>query len=168
MKIQFKQVKTQEDIAQVASLAKVIWHHTYDRLLPQGQVEYMLEQFQSEQAVVKQMEQQNYRYFLIYKEEKPCGFVGLSPELEHKGEMFLSKVYLHPDIQGRGVATKVFGYVFGYTQALGLQQILLTVNKENRQAIGVYQHLGFERVDSVVSDIGSGYVMDDYIMVKKL
>ena len=40
----------------------------------------------------------------------------------------------------------------------------LTVNKGNELAIRAYEGTGFETIDAVVTDIGEGFVMDDYIM----
>jgi hypothetical protein len=42
------------------------------------------------------------------------------------------------------------------------------VNKRNTRAIAAYQRNGFVTADSVVTDIGGGFVMDDYIMAKEL
>ena len=50
----------------------------------------------------------------------------------------------------------------------GLHSVYLTVNKYNTGSIEVYRHLGFEIADSAVTDIGNGYVMDDYIMQREL
>ena len=44
------------------------------------------------------------------------------------------------------------------------KKIYLTVNKGNTPSYQIYLHLGFKVIDSVVNDIGHGYVMDDYIM----
>ena len=44
----------------------------------------------------------------------------------------------------------------------------ISVNKRNARAIAAYQRNGFVIADSVVTDIGSGFVMDDYIMAKEL
>lgn len=49
----------------------------------------------------------------------------------------------------------------------GLESIYLTVNKNNTNTISAYIKLGFEIVDSIITDIGSNFVMDDYIMEKK-
>ena len=46
---------------------------------------------------------------------------------------------------------------------LGKKSVYLTVNKHNDRAVAVYKKIGFELTDSVVTDIGSGFVMDDYI-----
>ena len=49
-----------------------------------------------------------------------------------------------------------------------LSRVRLTVNKGNAHATAVYEHYGYRTVEAVQSDIGGGYVMDDYIMVKRV
>jgi hypothetical protein len=44
----------------------------------------------------------------------------------------------------------------------------LSVNKDNELGTRAYLGKGFKVVDSTVSDIGEGFVMDDYIMEKRL
>ena len=46
----------------------------------------------------------------------------------------------------------------------GLKSIYLTVNKYNDRTIAIYHHMGFVQIDDVVTDIGGGFVMDDYIL----
>ena len=42
------------------------------------------------------------------------------------------------------------------------------MNKNNKNTIEAYKKWGFTIIDSVVTDIGNGFVMDDYIMEYKL
>lgn len=42
------------------------------------------------------------------------------------------------------------------------------MNKGNHRAIACYRRHGFVQEASVVNDIGGGYVMDDYVMVRLL
>ena len=51
---------------------------------------------------------------------------------------------------------------------LGLARVVLAVNKRNASAIAAYRKSGFEIREAVVKDIGGGFVMDDYIMEKRL
>ena len=46
--------------------------------------------------------------------------------------------------------------------------MILAVNKRNTTAIGSYRKYGFVVRESIVDDIGHGFVMDDYVMEKKL
>jgi ribosomal protein S18 acetylase RimI-like enzyme len=50
----------------------------------------------------------------------------------------------------------------------GCDRLTLAVNKMNRGAIDAYLKHGFRIADAVVKDIGDGFVMDDYIMVKRV
>ena len=50
----------------------------------------------------------------------------------------------------------------------GLRAMYLTVNKGNELGIRAYKGTGFETIDAVRTDIGSGFVMDDYIMEKRV
>jgi len=49
-----------------------------------------------------------------------------------------------------------------------LKIIMLTVNKNNTNAIRTYEKLGFINVGPVVKDIGNGFIMDDYQMTKQI
>lgn len=168
MDIQLKKVETQEQIDSLCRIAERVWHLTYDDLVPTGQVEYMLDKFQSPHAVKDQTARLNYRYYLIICDGQDAGFVGFSPRYEGREEMFLSKVYLLPEYRGQGAVSKAFALVEQETRKEGLSRIRLTVNKGNAHAVEVYQHYDFHTVEKVKTDIGSGYVMDDFIMVKEL
>ena len=79
------------------------------------------------------------------------------------GGLFLSKLYLIRHARGRGLARKAIEALVELARAEGLSRIHLTVNKHNLQAIQVYEHLGFARTGAVVTDIGGGFAMDDYL-----
>ena len=49
----------------------------------------------------------------------------------------------------------------------GLEAMYLTVNKHNDLALRAYQAKGFTTIEAVETDIGEGYIMDDFIMEKK-
>lgn len=49
-------------------------------------------------------------------------------------------------------------------QANGNKGLYLHVNRENESAIRVYEHLGFVKADTMQTDIGNGFIMDDFVM----
>lgn len=81
---------------------------------------------------------------------------------------FISKVYLLKEHRGRGLCSATMRFYERLARERGLDALYLTVNKHNDMAIPAYKKLGFEVIDSVETDIGEGFVMDDYIMEKKL
>ena len=50
----------------------------------------------------------------------------------------------------------------------GCDRLVLAVNKGNRDAIAAYLKHGFRIGQAVVKDIGGGFVMDDYVMIKDI
>jgi hypothetical protein len=42
------------------------------------------------------------------------------------------------------------------------------VNKQNTKAVAAYRRNGFAVAESVVTDFGASFVMDDFIMAKDL
>lgn len=164
MEVVFKRVETPEEIETVARIAAPIWHATYDAINGADATDYMIEQFQSVPAIRRQLDREGYAYYLMLRGGEAVGFVGLVPHKE--GKMFLSKLYVSQAHRGAGLPRAVFDFVEARCKAEGLDKIYLTVNKCNTHAIEVYRHFGFYEIDSVVTDIGRGYVMDDYILQK--
>lgn len=162
--VTFAQVETPEQIALVAEIAEPIWYATYEPIIGADAVAYMLDKFQSVPAINRQLETEGYVYYLIGLNGEAAGFIGIVPHKE--GKMFLSKLYIRPEFRGQGIVREAFSHIAALCRKEGLDKIYLTVNKQNTHAIEVYKHHGFYEIDAVVTDIGCGYVMDDYILQK--
>lgn len=65
---------------------------------------------------------------------------------------------------GRDVSGRCWNTCADCAREVGARTIWLTVNRRNERAIGAYRRAGFREVRAQVTDIGGGYVMDDYIM----
>jgi len=155
-----------QDFSEIAALAQKVWHATYDPLIGANQVNYMLEKFQSSSAIQTDVETNNYRYLMAKDGDTLLGYCGVKPE--DTTSVFLSKVYVDPAFQGKGIAKKMVLHFVNEFRSLGYQRMHLTVNKGNKNAIGAYLKLGFVKSGELVTDIGCGYVMDDDTMELKL
>ena len=154
-----------EAVEAVASLARTTWERHYTPIIGAAQVRYMLEKFQSAAAIRDQISK-GYAYYLIVDEGVRAGYFALVPGASD-GRMMLSKVYVLAEAQGRGLGRAVIAFAEKRCAEAGCQTLWLTVNKHNVRSIGFYERLGFERESAVVSDIGGGFVMDDYVMAKR-
>lgn len=166
MAVQFIPVTTDEQIQLLAVMANNVWHEWFPSILSEEQIDYMVDRFQSYGAIRKQITE-GYEYFFIYVGQMPVGYVGIHEEKPEK-KLFVSKVYLMKEFRGKGYASEAFAFLEGLCSGMGLTSMYLTVNKYNSHAILVYQKKGFETVRAQVTDIGNGFVMDDYVMEKKL
>ncbi len=158
-------VETDKEIEQVAELAKEIWLEHYEPIIGREQVHYMIEKFQSVQAMKEQMEHKNYHYYRLMASDKLAGYFACCEEEE---KLFLSKLYIAKNYRGMGYAREALNYMEDYCKNHDLQAIWLTVNRNNTGSIHRYEKLGFAKKYEQVADIGDGYVMDDYVMEKKL
>ncbi|MEA5037533.1 hypothetical protein SDC9_32817 [bioreactor metagenome] len=155
-------VRTPAQIRETADLAEIIWTEHYTPLIGAAQVAYMIEKFQSVPAITAQI-RQGYKYFLMQSCGISAGYAAVLSEPMEKS-LFLSKIYVEKSYRGRHFTSHTIAALKNICREEGLEKIRLTVNKRNHSSIAVYEHLGFVKVRDVVTDIGEGYVMDDYIM----
>ncbi len=166
MAVEIKKVKYLPELRKVAELADEIWHECFPGIITEAQIDYMVEKFQSLDAMCRQIEEQGYTYLSVYDGGELCGYIGIKPENDER--LFLSKLYLRSDRRGRGIASIMLDKVAEEARILGKTSVYLTVNKHNDHAVSVYKKRGFEVTDLIVTDIGNGFVMDDFVMALKL
>lgn len=165
MNITFEQVVTEEQIKVLADTANIVWHDAFKEILTLKQIEYMIEKFQSFNALTEAINKNGYEYYLIKADNNVAGYTGLH---EENGKMFLSKLYILKEYRGKQVASKAFEFIENLAKEKKLKSVWLTVNKNNNHAIEVYKHKGFVVIRKQVADIGNGFVMDDYVFEKQL
>lgn len=160
MKLNFKQ-STVEDAALIAQLADCIWKEHYISIITIDQIEYMLKKMYSKESILQQIsEGQNYT--LVMDGEEAIGYISLSTKNEKN--YFLHKLYVQTNKQGKGIGSMVMNYILKTNPEL--ENIELTVNRKNYKAINFYFKNGFSinRVEDF--DIGNGYFMNDFVMIK--
>jgi ribosomal protein S18 acetylase RimI-like enzyme len=162
--IQFSKVFREEGFKNVEALARTIWEEHYTPIIGADQVEYMLRNFQSSEAVEEQI-REGMEYFLILFEAKPAGYLAFQLK---NGGLFLSKIYVLADLRGKGIGSRAMDFVESVARDRGLHFLSLTVNKNNTGSIKAYERLGFLNEGPVQTDIGSGFIMDDFLMRKEL
>ncbi|MCF7821083.1 MAG: GNAT family N-acetyltransferase [Mariprofundaceae bacterium] len=159
-------VHSSRDIETVANLAQEIWNEHFTPIIGQPQVNYMLKQFQSQSSIRKQIAS-GCLYLLVKQNSRNIGYAGLIPD-NGKHTAQLSKFYLLKSVRGQGVGRELMHHIEELCQNRQITRIWLTVNRFNSGPIAAYRKMGFIQTDAVVQDIGAGYVMDDFIMEKRL
>ena len=171
MGLSFVPVKTTADQEVLARMAGQIWREYWPAIIGEPQTEYMIDKFQSLDAIVRDMTEHDYEYWLLVATEQDedgleksiVGFTGGHNELE-TNRFFISKIYLFAESRGHGYARRTIEFYEDLCFARGFEAMYLTVNKYNDLGIRAYKGTGFNIIDSVETDIGEGYIMDDYIM----
>ncbi|MCU6792206.1 GNAT family N-acetyltransferase [Paenibacillus sp. WQ 127069] len=163
MEIVFTRVETEEEIVVLARLASEIWKDYFVLVITNEQIDYMLDKFQSVQAITEQITKQGYEYYFMNVNGSSIGYLCIKQE---EGKLFLSKFYIHKDHRGKGYASQAMELLVNLCKNRKLGTIWLTVNRYNDATIAIYEKKGFKTVRTQVVDIGNGFVMDDNIMEK--
>jgi diamine N-acetyltransferase len=158
---------TEEHLPALAELAGVIWRQHYPGIISTAQIEYMLAKMYSLETLREEMRAQGIRFVRLLVADRFVGFAAFGPAPE-PGVVKLHKCYLLPEMHGRGLGSLLLEHCERAARELGAWRLILTVNKRNTKAIAAYQRNGFTIAEAVITDFGSGFVMDDYIMAKDL
>ena len=163
-KIYFEQVSSESQLALVEEMAGEIWREHYTPIIGSDQVSYMLDKFQSVPAMKEQMGQ-GYEYYVINKENQRVGYLSFVKKAD---ALFLSKVYVLKSFRRKGIGLAAMHFVERSALERNCSKVSLTVNKNNRNSIRAYKKAGYRNTESIVMDIGEGYVMDDYKFEKEI
>ena len=155
-----------EDAEAIAELAGVIWRAHYADIISAAQIEYMLKQRYEPAQIRAELA----RGVAWDKAVVDGAIVGYASYLagDDGREMKLDKLYVHPDHQRCGYGGLLIARALEAARQAGCKSLLLAVNKANVKAIAAYRKYGFRIRESVVQQIGGGFVMDDYFMVKDI
>ncbi len=161
-KLNFKKAN-KSDIPVIFDLAVKIWRKHYPSIITNLQIEYMLEKMYSKESLAKQLDDGDV-FWLAFEHEIPIGY--LSYNSLGNGDYFLNKFYVDVDRHRKGIGKQLFDYVFSHlTDA---RTIRLTVNRKNHTAINYYFKNGFVIEEAKDFDIGDGFVMNDFVMLKMM
>ncbi len=166
MEIAFERLTTPEELAAVRKIASEVWPETFAPILTQEQIRYMMRMMYAPEVMERELGE-GYCFDLVRVDGELAGYLVYSAYRE-SGTAKLHKVYLRSRFHGKGIGKAMLEHACDRCREAGFSSVILTVNKQNFKAQKAYFRFGFvaERAETV--DIGSGFVMDDYVMRKNL
>ena len=158
----FSIASTKTQFADIAELADMIWREHYIPIIGLEQVDYMMKNYQSAEAMYSQFID-GYHYFMIYYNDQFVGYISIKKEEE---SLFLSKIYISKEYRGKKIGTSAMNFIEEKAIEMHCKSIRLGVNRFNVSAIAAYKAMGFKIIGEMITDIGNGFIMDDYKMEK--
>lgn len=154
-----------EGVEALAELARLIWLRHYPGIISVAQIDYMLER-RYRPIFIRQTLARGDKWDVARGAGSLLGFAHSYPMGE--GDAKLDKLYVHPDWQRHGIGRLLLARVEGHARRWGCQRLVLRVNRRNGSAIGAYVKYGFSTATEIDEEIGGGFVMNDYVMLKEL
>jgi len=155
------------DLPIIKDLAYKIWPSTYGAILSEKQIVYMLASFYSDECLKENVIDKGHRFLLVKKDEKPIGFAAYEHNYLNQLVTRVHKVYMLPETQGKGYGKLVFDRIDTIAMDNKMETISLNVNRFNT-ALRFYQKLGFVIVREENIALDHGYLMEDYVLEKKI
>jgi ribosomal protein S18 acetylase RimI-like enzyme len=155
------------DFETVAALARRIWLEHYITIISRAQIEYMLAGRFTPERLALYVDASDRWFDVMRLDGEVVGYCSHAL-LPDPREVKLEQLYLLPRLHGLGLGKRMMMAIESHVRELGRDTLVLQVNKQNTKAASVYLRAGFEVREETVIDIGAGYVMDDFVMHKRL
>ncbi|MES2588406.1 MAG: GNAT family N-acetyltransferase [Bacteroidota bacterium] len=150
----------------VREIAQITWPVAFGEILSKEQLAYMMNMMYSVEVLEKQLNE-GHEFYLFYENEFPLGFMGLELNYKKSNQVKIHKLYILPENQGKGIGEKLIDFASNRCKEENLEILTLNVNRFNK-ALTFYEKLGFKNVKSEDIEIGNGYLMEDFVMEKKV
>ena len=145
----------------IHKLAHETWYPTYQEILSQKQIEFMLSELYSHDALLKQMAE-GQTFLLLEKDGVPAAFLAFSLLNGAKQLYKLNKLYIHPAFQGQGFGKSLLEEVIQRVKQLGGVELELNVHRQN-PALHFYLKHGF-KISQIIDIPFAQFTLNDYIM----
>jgi ribosomal protein S18 acetylase RimI-like enzyme len=159
-----------ENIVEIAEIARKTWYVVYPDIITTEQIEFMLKKFYDAEVLSKTVGSSEHLFLLIQllEEGKNIGFLHFSQTSE--AAWHLQKFYILPEYHKQNFGSQAFETALDELRNFAPivpKEIRLNVNRINFKAINFYFKNGFTIEELKDIDIGDGFFMNDFIMLRR-
>lgn len=152
----------EKDIPTIQDVAQKTWHATYEGLIDREVQDDFLSKAYSDEAMHHRLNNTN--IFVAEVGRKVVGFANFT-KVNEEGTSRLSAIYIYPEFQGLGIGSKFWEE--GLSALNDVKQILVSLEKDNKNAEGFYRSKGFQFVKEYIEDF-YGHKLDSIEMIYKV
>ena len=151
----------QADTPVIADLARRIWPAAYAGILTDEQIANLLLRIYGEENLRREMAD-GHRFWAAYENAQPVGYASAYKD---DGIIWLKKLYVLPDRQGRGIGKKLIDAAVAALRPA--RELRLLVNGDNLPAQRFYAKTGFTCIGEMPVRMGD-FAFTDRVFSKPL
>ena len=144
------------DLGAVREVARITWAETYRGIIPEDDLTSFVERAYSEESLKHRMEAGVFLVAVVGGEV--VGFADFDPDPGKPGEVELVAIYVLPEMQGRGIGTRLLGVGIGRFGSAGL--LTLRGARDNLGGRRFYEARGFSSAGEHVWRTAAGEVSE--------
>ena len=153
---------TRDHFETMEALGRRIVPDFYAQYLPPECGAWLLEVSHTVEAFDRQVGE-GYRHYMV---ESEGGIIGYFALHEEGHTMVLTQFYLLAEWRGRGIGQRVMKFVDEQAAELRVREVEVLVFRKNEVAVGLYRKNGFRVTAEVLTPMGAGFSVEDYVMRK--
>jgi ribosomal protein S18 acetylase RimI-like enzyme len=151
-----------EDVSAVREVADAAWWDTYPGVLETEQIREGLANLYDAAFLERVLAEREDLLFLVAERDgEVVGFA--SAQQTFADEVELYTLFVHPDHQRDGVGTALLEAVEATARDAGVERLRTGVLAGNRAARSFFEGHGFERVETVTTEVGGGSHPEDVL-----
>jgi diamine N-acetyltransferase len=158
------EANTKEQLRTIEVLARRIVPDFYATYFDVAAAEWMVDNGHTV-SVLEAQARKGYRHYLMNLESKPVGYFALSTE---GVKLKLSHFYVLEEYRGKGFGQFAMDFIIREAAAAGAHHVELLVLRRNKATVAFYRKNGFFPVAEVLTRLGNGAVLEDYLMRKEI
>lgn len=159
---------TAAECAVLRELAGGIWRAHYRSIISTAQIEYMLRERYGDEPLARVLAAADRWLELLRVAGEPVGYCGSELDGGDRDGFKIGQLYVTETHRGRGLGRFMLRHLEARAASLGRRTVFLQVNKRNDSAVAFYRQAGYSIREAAVFEIGQDFVMDDFVMEKRL
>jgi ribosomal protein S18 acetylase RimI-like enzyme len=156
-----------KDFETIQAIAKMTWPVAYNEILSKAQLDYMLDKMYSFETLSDDLNYKEHHFYMATENDTCLGFTSIEHNYLKKEVTRIHKLYILPNTQGKGIGKCLVDAIVNFALEQKSTSITLNVNRFNK-AVAFYEKIGFDIIGEEDIEIGNGYLMEDYMMEKKI
>lgn len=166
--LKYRIVDSKEDYLIMLNIVNEVWPLCYKEILSQEQIEYMIHWMYNIDKVKEETKNDSPFFIVSNENDEDIAIVSYDTVPKEDGKVMLHKLYMKKEFWGKSLGQEILTHVTNEAIKAGAKYINIQVNRFNTRAQKAYARNGFTIYKTLCTDIGNGFVMDDYFMKKDL
>ena len=156
---------TKAHFREMENFGRAVLPEVYAPYFPREWADYLVESGHTVRALEAQVAE-GYRHYRVEVDGALAGYFALHERED--GVLVLTHLYLRSDRRGQGLGQRVMDFVLEEAVGVGAPAIELVVLRANTGAVRFYRRNGYEIEKEILTLIGPGAELEDYVMRREM
>ncbi|WP_028509980.1 GNAT family N-acetyltransferase [Ruminococcus sp. NK3A76] len=162
MTTEFESISGSLDIIKTTCLANRIFGQHYTQLMPRPQIDYILDSFNSFNAINERISSGGYKYYSIMCDNRPAGFFAYVPRLGEAVE--ITEIGVIKKQRGKGCCKKALNFIVTKAKEGGARTVKIKIDKKNETALNAFKALGMQEIGEEQTKLMGDFFVEQLIL----